>query len=190
MGSDDIKPAALITRVLNLSQRSLEVLVVLLTVVMVILVFFQVVFRYVFFLSLSWSEEFSTFIFVWVVLLGSAVAIRRREHLGINAIVQYFPKSVVRALELITNLIVVGFFVFVLVASWEVVMANMARRANTADIPMGYIRMALPLMALASVVFGIELEFKLVRQWLCKKSKDDERDAENVEDAPRKLEIV
>jgi TRAP-type C4-dicarboxylate transport system permease small subunit len=97
---------------------------------------------------------------------------------------------VVRALELITNLIVVGFFVFVLVASWEVVMANMARRANTADIPMGYIRMALPLMALASVVFGIELEFKLVRQWLCKKSKDDERDAENVEDAPRKLEIV
>ena len=178
------------TRLLNASQISLETLLVLLTVVMVILVFFQVVFRYVFFLSLSWSEEFSTFIFVWVVLLGSAVGIRRREHLGINTIVQHFSGKVVRVLELITNLIVVGFFVFVLVAGWEVAMANMARRANTADIPIGYVRMALPLMALASIIFGIELEFKLVRQWMRNKPMEDEGIVGDGEDVTQRREIV
>jgi TRAP-type transport system small permease protein len=190
MENDLNKPAGLMTRVLNAGQKSLEALLVLLTIIMVIMVFFQVVFRYVFFLSLSWSEEFSTFIFVWIVLLGSAVGIRRREHLGINTIVQHFSRRVERGLELITNLIIVGFFVFVLVASWEVAMANMARRANTVDILMGYIRMGLPLMALSSIIFGIELEFKLLRQWKRKKSKDDEKDVRDLEDSPRRIQIT
>lgn len=163
----------LLNRVLNASQRSLEILLVMLTAVMVILVFFQVVFRYIFFLSLSWSEEISTFIFVVIVLLGSAVGIRRRWHLGINSIVLHLPKRVARVLEVITNLMVVAFFAFVLVAGWEVAMANMARRANTFDLPVGYIRMALPIMAFFSILFGIEIEFKLLRHSLKKPESED-----------------
>jgi len=156
----------MILRMMNASQKFLEVFLVALTVVMVVLVFSQVIFRYVFFYSISWSEEFSTFIFVWIVLLGSAVGIRTRQHLGIDTIVRYFPKKTAQILELVTHLIVVLFFFVVLFSSWEVAMANMARRANTVDIPMGYIRMALPIMALFSIIFGIELEFKLMRRWI------------------------
>jgi len=100
------------------------------------------------------------------VLLGSAVGIRTRQHLGIDTIVQYFPKKTIQILELLTHLIVILFFFAVLFSSWEVTMANMARRANTVDIPMGYIRMALPIMAFSSIVYGIELEFKLIRRWI------------------------
>ena len=182
------KPASVTTRALNVSQKSLEILLVLLTAVMVILVFFQVIFRYVFFLSLSWSEEISTFIFVWIVLLGSAVGIRCRSHLGINTVILHIPKSAARALGLITNLIVIVFFAFILVAGWEVALANMARRANTFDIPVGYIRMALPLMALFSIIFGIELEFKLLRQWM-KKSKGEEKEPSEIGGPPAPLEI-
>lgn len=163
----------MILRMMNAGQKFLEIFLVALTVVMVILVFFQVIFRYVFFYSLSWSEEFSTFIFVWIVLLGSAVGIRRREHLGINTLVQYLPKKTARIFEIVTNLIVILFFLMVLFSSWEVAMANMARRANTVDIPMGYIRMALPMMALFSIISGIELEFKLIRRWISKRLENN-----------------
>jgi TRAP-type C4-dicarboxylate transport system permease small subunit len=188
MGSGDIKPAGAMARMLNAGQRSLEILLVLLTAVMVILVFFQVIFRYVFFLSLSWSEEISTFIFVWIVLIGSAVGIRRRWHLGINAVVLHLPKRTAMVLELVTNLIVICFFAFILVAGWEVALANMARRANTFDLPVGYIRMALPLMALFSIIFGVEWEFKLLRQYM-KKSKGEEKEPSKIEGPTAPIEI-
>jgi TRAP-type C4-dicarboxylate transport system permease small subunit len=165
----------MILRLLNASQKCLEVLLIVLTVIMVILVFFQVIFRYVFFYSISWSEEFATFIFVWIVLLGSAVGIRTRQHLGIDTIVQYFPKKTIQILGLVTHFVVILFFFVVLLSSWEVAMANMARRANTVDIPMGYIRMALPIMAFSSIVYGIELEFKLIRHWISGKSEKDKK---------------
>jgi len=135
---------------------------------MVLLVFLQVVFRYVFFYPFSWSEEFATFIFIWIVLLGAAVGIRKQEHLGLS-IIAYFPKKAATIIELGTNVIIIVFFLVVLFSSWEVAMVNMARRASSVDVSMGYIRMALPLTAFFSVVFGIELQFKLIRNWFSKR---------------------
>lgn len=40
----------------------------------VILVFFQVILRYVFSSSLSWSEELARYIFIWQIWLGTSVA--------------------------------------------------------------------------------------------------------------------
>lgn len=168
--SDNGKPFThFLTRFLVISQRALEILCGAFTVIMVLLVFLQVIFRYVFFYPFSWSEEFSTYIFIWIVLLGAAVGIRKQEHLGIS-ILEYFPRTVAMVIELVTNVIIIVFFGVVLFGSWEVAMVNMVRRASSVDVSMGYIRMALPLMAFFSVVFGIELQFKLIRNWLSRKT--------------------
>jgi TRAP-type C4-dicarboxylate transport system permease small subunit len=168
--NDNRKPStSLLTRFLAASQKTLEFLCGVFTIIMVLLVFLQVIFRYVFFYPFSWSEEFSTYLFIWIVLLGAAVGIRKQEHLGIS-IMEYFPKKAATIIELGTNVIIIVFFLVVLFSSWKVAMVNMARRASSVDVSMGYIRMALPLMAFFSVVFGIELQFKLIRNWLAKKT--------------------
>ena len=47
----------------------------------VVLVFFQVVMRYVFQNSLSWSEELARYIFLWQTWLGASYAVKEHRHL-------------------------------------------------------------------------------------------------------------
>ena len=61
-----------------------EILCVLCTVVMTSLVFANVLSRYVFHNSLSFSEEITTYLFILLSLMGTAIATKRRAHLGLS----------------------------------------------------------------------------------------------------------
>ncbi|MDY5564444.1 MAG: TRAP transporter small permease [Candidatus Limivicinus sp.] len=63
-----------------------ESLVCVCLVVMTALTFVNVVARYVFSASLSFSEEITTYLFVLLSLLGSAIAATRGAHLGLTII--------------------------------------------------------------------------------------------------------
>ena len=161
----------LIKKSINISQKSLEIMLVVFSVAIVVLVFLQVMFRYVFFYAISWSEELATFLFVWIVLIGAAVGFRKQSHLGINVLTKRLPERAALVLTTITNLAVILFFAVILFYGWQVAMSNMARRAYTLDLSVGYIRMALPLMALFSIMFLIEWGLKLFRDLLKKREK-------------------
>src|SRR5436853_5174734 len=52
-----------------------------LVVLIVVDVTLQVIFRYVFENSLSWSSELATFMFAWLTLIGLAIAQRDHAHI-------------------------------------------------------------------------------------------------------------
>jgi TRAP-type C4-dicarboxylate transport system permease small subunit len=56
----------------------------------VLLVFFQVVMRYVFQNSLAWSEELARYIFLWQTWLGASYAVRQRRHLRVEMVADRF----------------------------------------------------------------------------------------------------
>jgi len=58
---------------------------------MTILVFLQVVFRYLLDAPLDWSEEMASFAFVWMALLGASVGLRNDEHPRLDIFYQVFP---------------------------------------------------------------------------------------------------
>jgi TRAP-type C4-dicarboxylate transport system permease small subunit len=51
---------------------------------MVILVFAQVVMRYVFSYSLSWSEELSRYVFLWLSWVGASYAVKEGSHFRVE----------------------------------------------------------------------------------------------------------
>ena len=55
-------------------------------IVMSILVFVNVIFRFVFNNSLAFSDEISTYLFVLMSFMGTAVAARRGAHLGLSIV--------------------------------------------------------------------------------------------------------
>lgn len=57
---------------------------------MVVVTTLQVVFRF-FFTALSWSEELSCFLLVFVSLLGTAIAFKRGSHIAINFLIDKVP---------------------------------------------------------------------------------------------------
>ena len=71
-------------------------------VVMTGLTFANVVSRYVFSASLSFSEEITTYLFVLLSLLGAAIAAKRGAHLGFTLISEHVGPKAGRILSIIS----------------------------------------------------------------------------------------
>lgn len=67
--------------------KALEALLAALLLAMVLMVFGNVVLRYVFNSGITVSEELSRICFVWLVFIGAVVAMREGGHLGMDSLV-------------------------------------------------------------------------------------------------------
>ena len=71
---------------------------------MSILVFLQVIFRYVLNAPLDWSEEMASFSFVWMALLGASIGLKKKEHPNLDIFYKLFPGRVKKLADLVINL--------------------------------------------------------------------------------------
>lgn len=78
----------------------------------VILVFLQVIMRYVFHNSLYWSEELARFVFLWFSWLGTSFAVREGAHLKVTILADRLGGLPKRLLELASLLIWLAFSIF------------------------------------------------------------------------------
>ncbi len=78
-----------------------EILCVVCTVVMTTLVFAQVVSRYLLNSSLAFSEEITTYLFVLLSMMGTAIATKRRAHLGLSILTDAVPPMARKVLHVL-----------------------------------------------------------------------------------------
>lgn len=71
----------------------LNIAIALSLALMAILVFGNVVLRYAFNSGITWSEEMSRFLFVWMVFLGAIAALKDNMHLGMDIVINFLPKA-------------------------------------------------------------------------------------------------
>ena len=71
--------------------KTLEFGVVACLVAMVVMVFGNVVMRYVFNSGITVSEEMSRYCFIWLTYLGAMVAMHEKGHLGVDTLVKNLP---------------------------------------------------------------------------------------------------
>ncbi len=94
-------------KVTNVLDKVENIVLVSMFVAMVLVIFFQVIMRYVFKNSLSWSEELGKFIFVWISWLGIAIGQKRGEHIRITLLVDRLPFKGQQFLNLLSDIIVI-----------------------------------------------------------------------------------
>ncbi|SBW09904.1 Tripartite ATP-independent periplasmic transporter DctQ component [uncultured delta proteobacterium] len=112
----------------------------------VILIFVQVIMRYIFGNSLSWSEELARYLFVWQIWLGVSYAARNRTHLRITIVKDRLSPNAQKILELAVTAVWVGFGLFVAYKGSTLVMkvARFNQLSSALQIPMMYVHMAVP----------------------------------------------
>lgn len=96
-----------------------DIMLVALLAAMSLLIFVQVIMRYVFNNSLSWSEELARYMFVWMVYLAIGYAAKERKHIKIDAALWIFPKKIRPYIQMIGDLIVLVFSAFIIKTSFE-----------------------------------------------------------------------
>src|SRR5690625_237944 len=68
----------------------------------------QVFNRYVLNISLSWSEEYQKFAFVWLVFLAIPVAYTRAAHLRVDTFFDMFPQRLRYLMRILIDLLWIG----------------------------------------------------------------------------------
>jgi TRAP-type C4-dicarboxylate transport system permease small subunit len=83
-------------------------------IVIMLLLTVQVVSRYAFSFSLTWTEELSVLLFVFMTYFGISSAVTYRKHLRIDALLDAVPFRVKRVLLIVSDLVFIGFNTYII----------------------------------------------------------------------------
>jgi TRAP-type C4-dicarboxylate transport system permease small subunit len=81
----------------------------ILTGVLVLLVCLNVFARYVLEIGIDWAEEVSRLVFVWIVFLGSYVALSRQAHMAISLAMKRVPDALRPGVARLSRVLVLAF---------------------------------------------------------------------------------
>lgn len=114
--------------------------------IMTILVFIQVVMRYLFSNSLSWSEELARYIFLWLSWIGASYAVKERSHFRVEMFANMIKGSARRFFE---AFVLIVWFLFSFVLAWlgtdlVLFLAESGQNSSAMEIPMTWAYAAVP----------------------------------------------
>lgn len=131
------------------------VLNIVLITVIIAMTFLQVFTRYVINASIPWAQELTIYCLVWLVFLGCSMGMRKHEVASLNLLVDALPYLGKQILRLINTIILTVFMVILIRVNHVVVLNAMPRLSGMMRIPMGYVNLALSVMAGLTCLYGI-----------------------------------
>lgn len=96
-------------------DKLMEVINVIILAIMSVLVVYQVFARFILNSPSAISEALSQYLFVWMIMFGSAYVFGVREHLTIDLIRDKFPPVVEMVVEILSNIVLAVFILLVCV---------------------------------------------------------------------------
>jgi TRAP-type transport system small permease protein len=156
----------------RLIVRAMEWALISILALMVVLVFGNVVLRYGFNTGITFSEEVSRFLFVWMVFLGAVLMLRDNGHLGVHTLTKMLPLAGQKACKLISDLMTLGCCVLLSIGAWQVIGMNLTNIAPISGIPLGVVYMACMVCSLGMAVLLLGsiwrlLTGRMTKQELC-----------------------
>ena len=98
-------------RVSRIIDEIEETIIAIILAMMVIITFINVVLRYGFNSGLIWGLEMVTFLFAWLVLLGISYGVKKKLHLGVDALINIVSTPTKHTLALIVGVLCI-FYAF------------------------------------------------------------------------------
>ena len=106
---------------------------------MAILVFGNVLMRYFMNSSVTWAEEVSRFVFIWMIFLGAIIAFKDNEHLGVDTIVSRLSLRGRRRLFIVNSLIICATMALTFHGSIGLTILNADQSSPAIGLPYAYI---------------------------------------------------
>jgi len=139
-------------RIVNIDSI-IEIVLGSLLLGMVIVIFLQIIFRYLLKSSLPWSEELARYFQVWLTFIGSAYAIRKKSHISLSGITDRLPNRIKMRCSCIVDICVLAFIIVILIQGIKIVGIITYQTSPSMGIPMKYIYIAIPASAVLSIFY-------------------------------------
>ena len=138
---------------LTIAEKVIAGLFAAITVVL----FVGVVFRYVLNSSLSWTGEVARYLFVWLVFLGSAVAMKDRIHIRVEYFAERLPDALQRHIAKVNRWLLVSFVVALMVLGFRWVVEVHGTLSPALGLPLNIVFYgALPVSMMVALYYLIQ----------------------------------
>ena len=126
-------------------DRALSWVVNVFFLVTVMVTALQIFFRYVLNRPFYWTEEVAQLLFLWLIYLGSVLAMRTDKHLVVDLVYVALPPNLRRIVDLVIKLLV-GLFLVVLTKEGSgLVVSEMASVTAALELPVGIVYLIVPI---------------------------------------------
>ena len=153
------------SKFLDIVEKIEKALLCISVAVMLVVMIYQVILRYVFAHATAWSEELARYLFIFQVMLASAIGIRRNSHLQIDALIHLLKPRWRMLSTVISTLIGVVFLCFLLVYSIDLVKTGANNLSVGLGVPMSIPYLCLPIGTVLMILTSVEVIFKQVRDF-------------------------
>jgi TRAP-type C4-dicarboxylate transport system permease small subunit len=89
-------------------------------------------------LAFTWIEELIRYLFIWGVFIGAALVYKMRQHATVDLVTHLIPTKTKAVLEVIVELICIGFFILLLWKGIDMAKVAHLQRSPSLKIHMSY----------------------------------------------------
>ena len=130
-------------------------IMILLLGAMSIIIFTNVVSRYVTGGSIPWAEEVARHMMIWLTFIGCGLVLRFGGHIAIENLQDALPTRIAQLLRFIVLLCMLSFFAVLSYFGYFYVQRTMFQMTAGTEIPFGYIYMAMPVGCVLSIIHAV-----------------------------------
>jgi len=112
--------------------------------VMLLIIFLQVIFRYVLHNSLTFSEELARYLFVWTVFLGSAVVAKNNGHITVGALARRLTGAKARYIKIVAYISAMVFVSILFFQGIKMMILVSFQHSPALGISMSWVYLAIP----------------------------------------------
>jgi TRAP-type C4-dicarboxylate transport system permease small subunit len=137
-------------------ERVLKLAAVTIVLLMLLALAAQVFLRYVFGKSLSWSEELALLGFAWVIVITTAIGVRRMTHARMDLMLNILPASLHQWLEKLIALLLLALGLFIAYAGWGYFQETRGSTSAAVGFPIEFLYAAAPAFGVLIALFSFE----------------------------------
>lgn len=119
-------------------------------------ILWQVILRYAFGKANVWAEELARFSFVWLVMCGSAIAVRRSRHMNIDFVKNRLPEHIQNIIMIASTVLCIIFTLVLCIHGYKLLSITCLQLSGGMRIPMSYPYLAIPVGGVIMIAFFIE----------------------------------
>lgn len=162
----------------------------ILTGLMVLFVFLNVVLRTFFNSGLTWSEELARYLFVYVTYIGAISAMRSNAHLGVDTLLSRVKPKVQMMLYLISQTLIAVIMCILVQGAFKMVLQNTQSRTAALNIPYSVLYfggiitgVSIAILAAGNILYAVKHPSEITDIVTMHNAEDDDIAAEAMENA-------
>ena len=145
----------MVERSLRILHRLLEAAAVLCLALVLVIVFLQVIFRYLFHVSVPFTEKAARYFGVWLVFTGGAALVANDGHIRLTFLVDLAGRAGRTVLLALSALLVLAFNAILLIGGIHMIPLNWNQSATTLPVTVSVLYIAVALCAACSILFVV-----------------------------------